>query len=223
MKAQHHNVVFCNIFLIALLVAPVLIIAGALVGLGLFAFTDYLQTARWICGIAFGMSIIFMPIALKVFSKPHAHTPLVTSSTNTVATRKADGEALSRERRRLSRYQLNCAATFSNERLSGFGVIGDISQQGCRLRSKLSVTPGDSGKLLIDVPGFQSVLAISNGVVRWVRGSECGIEFIAIGQDEHKFVQWITEIAQRAEIRPTKEYPAVLLANSMSAQAMAPK
>ena len=153
-----------------------------------------------------------MPIALKVFSKPHAHTPLVTSSSNDVATQTMDNKAWSTERPGRSRYQHNCAAIFTNERLSGFAAICDISQKGCRLRSKLNVRPGDSGQILVDVPGFQTVLAISHGVVRWVRGSESGIEFIAI-QDEQRFLQWVNEIAESAEIRPTKEYSAILSAN----------
>ena len=94
MKAQPLKVFFCNAFLIALLVAPILSVAGALVGLGLFAFMDYQQTARWICGIAFGTSIIFMPIALKVFSTPNPHAPLVISSSDDIATQSMDDKAL---------------------------------------------------------------------------------------------------------------------------------
>jgi hypothetical protein len=213
MKTQPLKVFFCNVFLIVLLVAPVLAIAGTLVGLGLFAFADYPQTARWICGISFGTSIIFMPIALKVFAKPHAHTPLVTSSTNDVATQTMDKKPFSRQWRGFSRYQHNCSAIFANERVSGFATICDISQKGCRLRSKLNVRPGDSGQILVDVPGFQALMTISHGVVRWVRGSESGIEFIAI-QDEERFLQWLAEIAQGTEIRPTREYSAISTANT---------
>ena len=49
------------------------------------------------------------------------------------------------------------------------------------------------------------VLAVSHGVVRWVRGSECGIEFIRINPDEQGTLQRIIDSAKDGAITESEE------------------
>lgn len=66
----------------------------------------------------------------------------------------------------------------------GFAMLGDLSVKGCRVKSKTIVARGDFGKLLIIVPTGITPVAVSLTSVRWVKGQECGLEFILMDLDE---------------------------------------
>jgi len=205
-------------FLIFLLLAPILIIWSLVIGLGFYVFSDGLETtlwidrretALWICGIALVASIVLAPIAMKVFSHPVTRpSSFAHSSLNTIASQTSTRKLSGTDQRRHPRYSINCAATFSNEQLNGLGMIGDVSSKGCRLTSQHQMTPGDSWKLLIDVPGLAAPLQIATGVVRWATGSDCGIEFMTIGAEEQRFSQWIMTLAKRIELTDLKRMAA---------------
>lgn len=63
-------------------------------------------------------------------------------------------------------------------------MIEDLSTGGCRVRSKLAITPGEFGKVSINLPDCQAPLKVSRAAVRWSMGNECGMEFIRIDPDE---------------------------------------
>ena len=198
-----------SIGLMVILAAPILIIGITAVGLSIYLFTDNRDAALWICGIALIASIVFMPIAMKVLSNPGiATSPGTHSSASQIDFHTGGKYDTAKDKRRHTRYPVACTATFSNEQLSGFGMIGNVSHNGCRLKSELKMTPGLSGKLLIDVPGLAAPLQIAAAVVRWVTGTECGIEFTAIGTEEKKYRQWITELARKVELADLRSMAA---------------
>jgi hypothetical protein len=67
---------------------------------------------------------------------------------------------------------------------SSFAMIADLSLNGCRIKSKTTVAPGDFGKLLINVPIAITPVTVSLTSVRWVNGQECGLEFILMDLTE---------------------------------------
>ena len=97
-----------------------------------------------------------------------------------------DEEQLTRkEQRHYPRYHVEMPARVSTDKgNSGFAMIADLSAKGCRVKSKTLVSPGDSGKLLIHAPSGITPLTVSLTSVRWVKGYECGLEFIFIDLDE---------------------------------------
>jgi peptidoglycan/LPS O-acetylase OafA/YrhL len=70
MKIHNLKQHIVTIFLIGLLAAPILSILLALGGLGIYSLTGNQGAALWICGIAFGASVLLAPIAFWMFSKP---------------------------------------------------------------------------------------------------------------------------------------------------------
>lgn len=70
MMAQNLKDMFSAIGLLGLLVAPILIIVAALIGLGIYAIMEDRETALWICGLAFGTSVVLGPIAFNILAKP---------------------------------------------------------------------------------------------------------------------------------------------------------
>jgi hypothetical protein len=164
---------------------------------------DDRDTALLICGIALLASLVLAPIAAHMFSK----LPTDTSTSGITLT---EDTCASKNQRQHIRYPLTCTATFSNEHLNGFGMIRDVSQNGCRLKTKLSLTSGDSGKVLIDVPSSARALQVATGVVRWVAGSECGIEFTVIGPAEQRFLQRMIEMTIKVRMADAKEMAAIL-------------
>lgn len=59
------------------------------------------------------------------------------------------------------------------------GTVLDLSLFGCRIRSTTPVNPGSEFTLRIEVPGCQKPIEIERANVRWVRGQECGLSFLA--------------------------------------------
>ena len=85
-----------------------------------------------------------------------------------------------KEQRRHVRHTVKLPATFANGRASGYAIIENVSHGGCMITTRLAVTRGDSGSLLINLPGCHAPVTVSSALVRWVRGDQCGIEFIGI-------------------------------------------
>jgi hypothetical protein len=96
------------------------------------------------------------------------------------------------EQRRHPRYLVDLPATFFNDRTSGFVKVGNISAGGCRLASHVILSSGDVGQLLIEVPGGTASLKISEAVVRWVIGNECGLQFIDLDQEDRQGLHQFT-------------------------------
>jgi len=84
-------------------------------------------------------------------------------------------------------------------------MIEDLSTGGCIVRSKLAVTPGEFGKVLIHLPGCQAPLKVSRAAVRWAMGNECGMEFIRMDPDEHGLLHAIISQIGIAEIAKAEQ------------------
>jgi hypothetical protein len=87
-------------------------------------------------------------------------------------------------------------------------MIHDVSSKGCRLNGRLNFPPGASGKVLIDVPSFSAPLRVAISVVRWVKGSECGLEFMAIEPHDQSMLQRIIETAKNVQGTNPKDVEA---------------
>lgn len=60
------------------------------------------------------------------------------------------------------------------------GTIIDLSLFGCRISSDMPVNPGSVFTLRMDVPGYEEPIEIERADVRWVRGREFGLSFLAL-------------------------------------------
>ncbi len=59
------------------------------------------------------------------------------------------------------------------------GMVVDMSLHGCRLSSTAPVTAGMVFTLRLEVPGCEEPIQIERAEVRWVRGMEFGLSFLA--------------------------------------------
>lgn len=171
-------------------VFPFAMVLAALVGLvtWIVAGFDIAVRATWITWCA---TIGVVPVVLRIYCGPNTRVIcdrcLMASRLN-----HRDGQSLRKEQRRHARYPVNYPATFSNNRICGFGMITDVSAGGCRVKSKTTVAPGDVGQLLITLPSGFTPLIISQAFVRWVRGNECGLEFVRMDPEAQRWLNRIT-------------------------------
>lgn len=87
------------------------------------------------------------------------------------------------ERRKHVRYRVEYVLSLLGEKARGQGLVQDLSLSGCRARSPIGMSAGDSVGLLIDVPRFDNPLHVDVAIVRWAKDQECGMEFIRMAAD----------------------------------------
>lgn len=178
--------------LLGVLVFPFAIALAALLGLASWIMGGHAVGLRasWVTWCA---TMGIAPLVLRISCGPDTRV-ICDRCTTLRASRlkRRCGEVVQKEQRRHPRYQVKFPATFSNDHISGFGMIGDLSAGGCRVRSKLTVAPGDFGKLFINLPGCHAPLKVSRALVRWAMGNECGLEFIHMDPDERGLLHRIT-------------------------------
>lgn len=184
-----------ELLVLGVIVFPVISIMASLIGLTLF-YMGNRGAALWICAITWGTTMVMTPIAIRTLSRPEAS---VIPDCNKNG-QPMQGHCLQKDQRRHAGYRVNYPATFSNDRICGFGMIEDLSAGGCRVKIGHPLPPGVVGKLLIMIPGGNAPLEVSNAKVRWVVGDQCGLEFITFAQGEQSFLQRITELARKAEL-----------------------
>lgn len=102
------------------------------------------------------------------------------------------------EQRRYPRYGIELPATFYNHRTSGFVQLANISAEGCRIKSHVDLALHDCGQLLIEMPGSAGPVKVPRACVRWVRGNECGLEFIGTNLDEQGWLNRVADQKSRA-------------------------
>jgi hypothetical protein len=100
------------------------------------------------------------------------------------------------EQRKHARYHVEYAGSFSGERIRANGVILDLSKEGCRARSGVTVGKGEFCGVLIDVPRDETPLHVDLAVVRWAQGQEFGMEFIRMTTD---YQQRLRELIRTTE------------------------
>jgi hypothetical protein len=111
-----------------------------------------------------------------------------------------------KEQRQHPRYHVEFPATVSTAHHAyRFGMISDLSVRGCKVKSKTTVVPGEFGKVLINVPTGFTPVTVSLASVRWVKGYECGLEFLLMDPEEQSC---LTRTAGQLEL--TEPVPAVV-------------
>ncbi|MEO8341947.1 MAG: PilZ domain-containing protein [Nitrospirota bacterium] len=75
-----------------------------------------------------------------------------------------------------------CAAVIANGAQTGEGQVLDVSGNGCLVESLVRVNVGDSLQLHLFLPEMDLSLRVSEGVVRWVRGFQFGVEFMTVNE-----------------------------------------
>jgi len=85
------------------------------------------------------------------------------------------------EKRKCPRISVMLPAVFLGERAGG-GLGVDVSLEGCRIRSAVSMHKGDYVRIRIDLIG--ETLTGDLAVVRWSRKDEFGVELIRMAPDQ---------------------------------------
>jgi hypothetical protein len=73
-------------------------------------------------------------------------------------------------------------------KLEGRGVLLDLSTDGCRVKSPVTVEPGVTLGLHIFVPDLNLTLMVEAASVRWVSGQIFGLAFVRVGQTEQELL-----------------------------------
>lgn len=64
------------------------------------------------------------------------------------------------------------------KKLSGIGVVYDVSLKGARVSSEAPVNPGDQVTVLLRLPQQMAPLAVERATVRWAKDNTFGLEFM---------------------------------------------
>jgi hypothetical protein len=174
------------------------LVFGALVFYGAMAIVLLIGLIGWMLGgqefafdaswVRWCISIAILLLALRIALRPEGKllwrrfgTWRAGWSKHPSVDVSIEGPVTRQEQRHYPRYHVELPARVSTDKgTSGFAMIEDLSAKGCRVKSKTPVSPGDFGKLLINVPTGITPLTVSMTSVRWVTGYECGLEFIFI-------------------------------------------
>jgi len=89
------------------------------------------------------------------------------------------------ERRKHPRALVRYLGTFSTmQRVAGEGLVLDLSLGGCRVESSRYVQPRTELTLRISLPNQVAPFAVDRAVVRWARGRQYGLSFVALPSEE---------------------------------------
>ena len=64
------------------------------------------------------------------------------------------------------------------KKLSGIGVVYDVSLKGARVSSEAPIKPGDQVTVLLRLPRQMVPLAVERATVRWAKDQTFGLEFM---------------------------------------------
>ena len=85
------------------------------------------------------------------------------------------------EKRKCPRFPVMLPAVVFGEG-AGWGLVVDVSLEGCRIRSAAPMHKGDYVRIRIDLIG--DTLSGDLAVVRWLRKEELGVELIRMASDQ---------------------------------------
>ena len=117
---------------------------------------------------------------------------------------KVDGRSVmdmkTSDRRATPRFPVQFRTTFSTAtNLEGTGCLLNLSTGGCRIESLVTVEPGASLELRIDVPDLDRPLRVEAGRVQWVSGQIFGLAFARITEPEQQRLgQVIKDLRERS-------------------------
>ncbi len=83
-------------------------------------------------------------------------------------------------------------------KLEGRGVLLDLSTDGCRIKSPVTVEPGVTLELHIFVPDVNVTLMVEAASVQWVSGQIFGLAFVLVSQTaQQRLNQTVADRSER--------------------------
>ena len=95
--------------------------------------------------------------------------------------------------RRYGRIAVELSASISGGSSRAQGVILDISLTGCRAQSSLAVKKDDFVGVLIDVPGYENPIYVTQAAIKWANAQEFGMEFLQMELNDRQRLQEIVQ------------------------------
>jgi hypothetical protein len=108
------------------------------------------------------------------------------------------------EQRQHPRYPVHFQSSFSSVNLvGGEGSLVDLSLRGCRIATLIDVHPGTTLELRIHLSDEEPALKVEQGVVRWHRDSQFGLEFASLKPEEWARLQHaVKELERNSPTQP---------------------
>ena len=98
------------------------------------------------------------------------------------------------DRRRIARITTQCRLMYSGmdsrDMVIGDGVVTNLSENGIGIRGNRLVTPGMELVLLVDLPGSEDPVCISEGRVSWVTGRRFGVKLINMTREAYNQLRY---------------------------------
>jgi hypothetical protein len=92
-----------------------------------------------------------------------------------------DPGSIGQQDRRGRRISHDCRMFFfGDDDFEGEAIVLDVSTTGCRARSSIELKIGMLLKLSLFLPDYKWPLRVDQAIVRWIDGSEFGLEFTSI-------------------------------------------
>jgi len=83
------------------------------------------------------------------------------------------------------RFPVYCPVTYQCGLFEGHGTVWNLSLAGWRFSGNLPLRVGEVCSLTVNLPTQQRTY-IAAGIVRWVRGEECGVETLVIDDESRE-------------------------------------
>ena len=111
------------------------------------------------------------------------------------------------EQRKNPRFPVRFQSSFTSLNVvGGDGNIVDLSLRGCRIESATEIRPGTSLEVRIQISEEEPPLKIQEGVVRWIRAQEFGLEFVTLVPEEWARLQHtVTELELHPYQQPSTD------------------
>lgn len=111
------------------------------------------------------------------------------------------------DQRRHPRFPVGFHSSFSSvNRVTGDGIIVDLSLRGCGILSPIDILPGTTLELRIATPSHEDPLTVGQAVVRWCRAGRVGLEFLSLQPGEWARLQDIVKDFDRQPYQRTDEH-----------------
>ncbi len=82
------------------------------------------------------------------------------------------------ENRKHRRYAVRLPVALSSERVTGEGVVSNLSREGCTIEAECPLHVGVNVALSILMPDRYSPMLVDVAAVRWTSGQRFGMEFL---------------------------------------------
>lgn len=112
-----------------------------------------------------------------------------------------------RKSRALMRVRVEFESGLSTEHIQGEGRSADINMSGCSVESDQCISKGIYLTLRIHLPGLAAPVNVTLARVRWVHGSEFGVEFIQLRPQDQLRLSQLTKTAHAHEFVSIPETP----------------